>query len=269
MPGPVAKIASRMQAFGLKCTGSLPEMSWADVGSMLVTPNKTWPTQKLARPFEVDHGGVQFETPIGPIHWDLPNHRHLGLLVFEELCAIYEHGPVRIRRGDVVLDLGAHVGTFTRFALSRGASEVIAVEPEPSHVAHLRLTLKEEISCGSVRVVAAAVGAAEGTGRLHSDGVASRLTPEGSTAVRVTTVDVLVKELNLPCLNFIKADIEGAERQAIAGASHTISHLGPKLAVCTYHFPDDPRVIVEIVDSIRPYWAKLNASHEQAFFWPK
>lgn len=47
-----------------------------------------------------------------------------------------------IEPGDVVLDLGAHIGVAARHALARGASRVIAVEADPSSVAVLRRNLE-------------------------------------------------------------------------------------------------------------------------------
>jgi FkbM family methyltransferase len=234
---------------------------------MVVTPNRTWPTHKLAVPLDGHDQVVCFQTPIGAICSDTRNRRNLGLLVFEELCAIYERGEVRIRKGDIVLDLGAHVGTFTRFALNRGAARVIAFEPEPSHIDCLRRTFAQELKTGLVDIVAAAASDHEGCALFRCDGVASRITEDGSVSVSLTTVDRVVTELALDRVDFIKADIEGAERHALAGAADTIRRFGPRMALCTYHHADDARIIPSVVTSIRPYLVSFNPAREQAFFW--
>src|SRR5436305_11094162 len=128
MPALIAKFVSRANIVKLKRSGGIPQLSWTDVGRMLITPNRNWPTYKLAVPQD-DCQEERFDTPIGLICCDSSYRSSLGLLVFEELCAIYEQGEVGIREGDIVLDLGAHIGTFTRFALNRGAAKVIAFEP--------------------------------------------------------------------------------------------------------------------------------------------
>lgn len=46
-------------------------------------------------------------------------------------------------RGQTVIDAGAHIGAFTRWALERGARRVIAVEPEPDSARLYRLNAPE------------------------------------------------------------------------------------------------------------------------------
>jgi FkbM family methyltransferase len=77
-------------------------------------------------------------------------------------------------------------------------------------------------------------------------------------ANRVNTISVPVISLDsyfkgkpkeeLP--TFIKMDIEGAEKEALTGAKNIIMENHPKLAICTYHKPEDiyelPKLIYEI-----------------------
>jgi FkbM family methyltransferase len=146
---------------------------------------------------------------------------------------------------------------------------VVAFEPEPSHVGSLLRTFRAEIDAGSVEVVNAAVGDQEGQGGFICDGVASRLTGCGELNVRVTTVDRAVRDLNVSSVDFIKADIEGAERYALLGASETIRRYRPRMAICTYHLPDDPGVIRDVVLNICSYRSCSNLAGEQMYFWPK
>lgn len=46
-------------------------------------------------------------------------------------------------------------------------------------------------------------------------------------------------------IDFIKMDIEGAERKALRGARRLIERCVPKMAVCTYHKAEDEKVIRE------------------------
>ena len=61
-----------------------------------------------------------------------------------------------MREGDVVIDVGADLGTFTRIALQRGARLVIAVEPDPVNAACFLRAFAKEIADGRVRLVEAA-----------------------------------------------------------------------------------------------------------------
>ena len=67
-------------------------------------------------------------------------------------------------------------------------------------------------------------------------------------------------------VDFIKADIEGYERYMLEGAQETLRRFAPKLALCTYHFPDDPEVLAALITKANPAYrivqrrAKLYAS---------
>ena len=59
-------------------------------------------------------------------------------------------------------------------------------------------------------------------------------------------------------LDFIKLDIEGAERRCLEGARKTIEAYHPGLAVCAYHLQDDLLALSDFVRSLdRPYEMKL------------
>jgi hypothetical protein len=66
-------------------------------------------------------------------------------------------------------------------------------------------------------------------------------------------------------VDFIKADIEGAERLMLKGAQKTLARFAPKLALCTYHLPDDPDVMEKLIMEANPNykivhkWFKLYA----------
>lgn len=61
-------------------------------------------------------------------------------------------------------------------------------------------------------------------------------------------------------VDFIKMDIEGAERMALLGASNTIGNHKPILAVCIYHKPEDffdiPLLIEEMVPDEYCYYVR-------------
>jgi FkbM family methyltransferase len=73
-----------------------------------------------------------------------------------------------------------------------------------------------------------------------------------SEKIAVTTLDKFVEENKLERVDFIKADIEGAERDMLKGAVNVLKTFAPKLAICTYHLPGDPEVLEKIIKEANP-----------------
>jgi FkbM family methyltransferase len=89
--------------------------------------------------------------------------------------------------------------------------------------------------------------------------VGNKIASESSTEegqhvqqVELTTIDDFVKENGLTRVDFIKADIEGYERYMLEGARETLKNFAPKLAICTYHLPDDPEVLESLIKKANP-----------------
>ena len=55
----------------------------------------------------------------------------LAILLAQQDRDIYGDDRLGVRQGDIVFDCGAHMGVYTRKALSAGAKLVVAVEPTP------------------------------------------------------------------------------------------------------------------------------------------
>ena len=82
--------------------------------------------------------------------------------------------------------------------------------------------------------------------------VGKTTTEGGRTSIETITLDDYVTARNLPRLDFIKMDIEGAELKALEGAQKTIRKYKPKLAICLYHLPHDPVLIPKLLNEICP-----------------
>ncbi len=142
-----------------------------------------------------------------------------------------------VQQGDIVIDCGAHVGVFTAKAFSLGAAKVIAVEPQPRQLECLRRNFPSELKDGRLVLVPKAVWSSEGTMNMHfnafNPAAASLVKPGdgGEIEVPLTTIDLLVAELELSRVDFIKLDIEGAEREALKGAKDTIQKHHPRFLI--------------------------------------
>jgi hypothetical protein len=71
-------------------------------------------------------------------------------------------------------------------------------------------------------------------------------------SVEAITLDKFVADNSLQCVNFIKADIEGSERNLLAGATEVMREFAPKIAIRTYHLPDDSKVLRQLISKANP-----------------
>jgi FkbM family methyltransferase len=78
--------------------------------------------------------------------------------------------------------------------------------------------------------------------------------------IKVTALDNFAREQNLKKIDFIKADIEGAERDMLKGAYGVLKEYAPKLALCTYHLPDDPEVLGSLIKDANPNYRVAHIS---------
>jgi len=204
-------------------------------------------------------GPFLFRTPLGRYWYPTDAPKPLESLAYElseQARDIYSADKAGVLPGDVVLDCGASMGLFTRQALFRGARLVIAIEPAPGNLECLRRNLAGEIAAG--RVVAYPKGVWDKEDFLPFGGSdptkGSVLAPPEGSSIRVhlTTIDRLVSELGLARVDFVKMDIEGAEKKALAGARNTIAKFKPRMAICVYHLREDPVDIPRLVRGIDP-----------------
>jgi FkbM family methyltransferase len=220
--------------------------------------------RQASRVVEEDgQGNALHETPEGRF-WS-PQGNALYYNLGEMNLGIYTR-HAGLKPGDVVLDCGANVGTFTRRALRAGVGKVVAFEIDPRNVECLRRNFQKEVEEGKVVIVGKGVWSEEGTvevktysnTNLNTAVMGERLeTREEPKVVSlpVTSIDRAVEELGLSRVDFVKMDVEGAEVRALKGAARTLKRWRPRLALATENLPDDvervPRTVKEIVPEYR------------------
>jgi FkbM family methyltransferase len=173
----------------------------------------------------------------------------------EQELKLYGEGSRGVQPNDVVIDCGANTGAFTRTALDMGASLVVAVEPAPEAIACLRRNLNREINKGLVKVYPKGVWDKEAILSFYGSGLGATFVGSPiatSRKIQVTTIDNIVKELQLNRVDFIKMDIEGAEPQALSGARRTLAKYKPRLAISGEHSVDEADRVRELVRRIAP-----------------
>lgn len=77
--------------------------------------------------------------------------------------------------------------------------------------------------------------------------------------ISVVSLDTIILNANP---NYIKMDIEGAEKEAILGAKKTIKKYKPNLAICLYHKPEDLWEIPLLINEIEPDYEMYLRVHE-------
>lgn len=169
----------------------------------------------------------------------------------------YEYGNVKLNEGDVVLDLGANFGLFSSLASSKNC-EVYTFEPTPITVNEYLLRLEKE--CENIHIINKAVSNVSGRELFNyfKDNSSCNKLFDGNSDnselifVDTITVDDFVHQNNISNINFIKADIEGAERLMLLGAKETLKEYGPNLAICYYHKLDDLKILSDLIMDANP-----------------
>lgn len=163
---------------------------------------------------------------------------------------------------EVYLDLGAYNGDtveeFGRLTNWRW-QQVLAVEPDRRNCRKLRL-MAEQLAQQGLTVEVYESGIWSETGELSfsdSGGRQSTFVGAQKKTVAVTTIDEIAAGRQV---SYIKLDVEGAEKQALAGGSRTLADCQPKLFLAAYHYDADifrlPMLLWELVPEYKIYLRK-------------
>jgi FkbM family methyltransferase len=185
----------------------------------------------------------------------------LAILLAEQKRNIYGDAATGgVKRGDIVLDGGAHIGTYVKTALAAGAEKIVAIEPSPDALECLRRNFRKEIDSGKVIVYPKGIWDEEKTLVFYSNGngeAGDSFLTAGPGArhiadIPVTTIDKIVAELHLPRVDIIKADIKGAGTRMITGAEATLRAYRPRVVISVEEAPEDPAAIRAAVLRVAP-----------------
>lgn len=185
---------------------------------------------------------------------------------------IYERD---IYPGDIVIDAGAFIGDFSAYAAYKGAT-VYAFEPSKETFKWLIKTAELN---PSIHPIPLGLSDKCRTIRLfryrHYNGMdttefkkiiefmffrrAGVKYPSEAISpffnidkIKVITLDSFVVDNDIHKVDYIKADIEGAERYMLMGATNTLKTMAPELSICTYHLSDDREVLTNLIKKANP-----------------
>ena len=188
----------------------------------------------------------------------------------------YENEYVKLRKEDIVIDAGANLGIFSLFCTLKNVKRVYAFEPQKAVINLLKKNILLNNKTDLVEVVPFGLSdrnddyllSHSGTGHSAGSIVIKRNDKNDTEKINCVTLDSWAGESGIYKIDFIKADIEGAERNMLLGATKILEKFAPRLAICTYHLPDDPMVLKNIILEANPNYVILQTSHKLFAYVP-
>lgn len=176
---------------------------------------------------------VPFETPNGTIFLDLRISSSLFILAQPQSETGEDKAMhAAVRAGDIVYDIGAHLGLYT-IVLSRLVGEngkVFAFEPNPELLPSLRKTISP---LTNVTLFEFALSDSPGNARLYIPDDASMgslrdwtggiVGPVHNVNCQTQSIDLMIENGKLEVPQFIKCDVEGAELSVFRGGAKILS----------------------------------------------
>lgn len=126
----------------------------------------------------------------------------------------YDSEFVNITEGDVVVDLGANVGLFALYSLTKKCKKCYSVEPHPETFKYLKINTSDRFD--NVITINKAISTIDNMymdlNSQNSTGLSIYNNPkEYSVKVDSIFLDQLIEEYNINMIDYLKIDIEGAE----------------------------------------------------------
>lgn len=152
--------------------------------------------------------------------------------------------------GDIAVDGGAFDGA-TAVAFAKCGAKVFAFEMDANNFQNCQRRIAEH---ADLNITLENLGLSDRSSVDHYDalGVGSRRNSNGASTAQFVDLDSYVAQKNLPRVDYIKLDIEGAELDMLHGAAQTIKRFKPKMAVSAYHKIEDLWTLALYIKSLRP-----------------
>jgi FkbM family methyltransferase len=177
------------------------------------------------------------------------------------------------KQGDIVVDVGAHIGKYTLISSKRvGANgKVIAIEAHPGNYEMLNRNIKLN-GLTNVTTLNFAVYSKESKVKLFLPGeksnhsiyntlLSSRATDQGKfVEVNADTLDNLLQKNGISHaeVNWLKIDVEGAEFEVLKGAHAILSNSNNiTLLIEVHNIEDDKNLYRPIMDLMEKYNFKV------------
>ena len=164
-------------------------------------------------------------------------------------------------------DLGAYNGdTLQEFLeLTKERYEhIYALEPDKKNYLKLKeFAEREQVS--KLTLINSGVWSHSGEEHFYQrGGRMSSLAEAGTAVVPVVALDDIEKQAPF---TYLKFDVEGAEREALTGASRILGEEGPKLLVAAYHHDDDLWALPLLIKKLNPAYTIYLRRHPYVPCW--
>jgi len=142
----------------------------------------------------------------------------------------------KIKEGDIVVDCGSYFGNFTVYASKAVGpkGKVYSFEPDLENFIMLQKNI-ELNGCKNVVLVNAGVYSKDTIIKFNSGGLGSMIDSNGTSKIKVVSLDNYILRNKIKKVDFIKMDIEGAEIEALIGMNKLLKQGSPNLAIASYH----------------------------------
>lgn len=192
--------------------------------------------------------------------------------LYEILSELFIHSEYftyfDINEGDTVIDAGANIGGFTVQAAKKVGSKgkVIAIEPDEQN----RITLQRNLdnnNLQNVEIIPLALWSEKCTKEFHIskrpgehtliDYDNELFTNKQVVTIHCETIDEIIESNGYDNVSYLKMDIEGAEIEAIKGATKFLTTQSPKLLIEALHEVNGKAAFEQIVPSLKSFGYKL------------
>jgi FkbM family methyltransferase len=157
------------------------------------------------------------------------------------------------KEGDIVIDIGAHIGLYTIISSKRVGAQgkVVAIEAHPSNFEMLNRNIKLN-QLTNVIPLNYAVYSKETKLKLYNNySIMHERIGEPTTKfveANANTLDYILQQQQVIHVNWIKIDVEGAELEVLKGASNVLSKSKDIALLIEVHGPDNYIPIIEFLN---------------------